>query len=52
VRSIRKLGQWRGDSARFSVSVASLPADATDVAVLVQGTGQTQVMGAAARSIR
>ncbi len=52
VRSIRTLGQWRGDAARFSVSVASLPADATDVAVLVQGTGQTQVMGAATRSIR
>jgi hypothetical protein len=52
VRSIRKLGQWRGDGARFSVLVASLPADATDVAVLVQGTGQTQVMGAATRSIR
>ena len=52
VRSIHKLGQWRGDSARFSVSLASLPADATDVAVLVQGAGQSAIMGAAARSIR
>ena len=52
VRSIHKLGQWRGDSARFSVPLASLPGDATDVAVLVQGAGQSAIMGAAARAIR
>jgi hypothetical protein len=52
VRSIRKLGPWRGDNERFSVPLSSLPADATDVAVLVQGTGQTPIVGAAARSLR
>lgn len=52
VRSIRKLGEWHGERAHFSVPVASLPADATDVAVLVQGAGQAAIMGAAARSIR
>jgi hypothetical protein len=52
VRGIRKLGSWRGDGTRFSTPLASLPADATDVAVLVQGSGQTAIMGAATRSIR
>jgi hypothetical protein len=51
VRGIRKLGSWRSAGARFIVPVASLPADATDVAVLVQGSGQTAIMGAATRSI-
>jgi hypothetical protein len=52
VRSLHNLGQWRGDAARFSVPVASIPADATDVAVLVQGSGQKAIMGAATRSLR
>jgi hypothetical protein len=52
VRDIRKLGAWRGDGARFSVPVGSLPADATDVAVLVQGAGQKAIIGAAARAVR
>jgi len=51
VRSIRKLGPWRGDSARFDVPRVSIPVDATDVAVLVQGTGQKAIVGAAARSL-
>jgi hypothetical protein len=52
VRSIRKLGAWTGGSAKFGVPVGSLPPDATDVAVLVQGVGQTAIVGAAARAIR
>ena len=52
VRSIRKLGAWHGDSARFNVPVSSLPADATDVAELVQATGQKEIIGAAARAVR
>jgi hypothetical protein len=52
VRSIRKLGEWRGDNVRFSVAVGSLPADATDVAVLVQGEGQRAIVGAATRAVR
>lgn len=52
VRSIRKVGTWTGSNAKFGVSVGSLPADATDVAVLVQGAGQKAIVGAAARAIR
>jgi hypothetical protein len=52
VRSIRRLGAWTGDSAKFGVPVASLPADATDVAVLVQAVGQKAIVGAAAQAIR
>ena len=52
VRGIRKLGAWHGDGARFSVPVGSLPADVTDVAVLVQGAGQKAIIGAAARAVR
>lgn len=52
VRGIRKLGVWRGNGARFSLPVGSLPADATDVAVLVQGVGQKAIIGAAARAVR
>lgn len=51
VRSIRKLGPWRGDVARFRVPLSSLPADATDVAVLVQGQGQASIVGAATHSL-
>ena len=52
VRSIRKLGEWRGEGTRFSVPVGSLPADATDVAVLVQEEGQKAIVGAAIRAVR
>jgi len=52
VRSIRKLGAWHGDIARFNVPSGSLPADATDVAVLVQATGQKEIIGAAAMAVR
>jgi hypothetical protein len=52
VRSIRKLGTWSGGNVKFGVPVDSLPADATDVAVLVQGAGQKAIVGAAARALR
>ena len=52
VRSIRKLGVWNGSDAKFAIAVGSLPADATDVAVLVQGVGQKAIVGAAARALR
>jgi hypothetical protein len=52
VRSIRKLGEWSGEVQRFRVSLSSLPADATDVAVLVQGKGQAPIVGAGAHSLR
>lgn len=52
VRSIQYLGHWKGDSASFRVPVATLAPDATDVAVLVQLTGQHQIIGAATRTLR
>ena len=52
VRSIANLGRWTGASAQFSVPVGSVPADATDVAVLVQEAGQKAILGAATHPIR
>jgi hypothetical protein len=52
VRAIRKLGSWKGQVESFSVPVSSLPADATDVAVLVQPFGQAPIIGAAAHPVR
>jgi hypothetical protein len=52
VRAIHRLGPWRGDNARFIVPVTSLPTDATDVAVLVQATGQKAIFGAATHPLR
>jgi hypothetical protein len=51
VRSIRTLGEWQGAAASYKVSAASLPSDATDVAVLVQGHGEGPIVGAAARPL-
>jgi hypothetical protein len=51
VRSIRTLGDWKGASANYKVSVSSLPSDATDVAVLVQSHGTGPIVGAAAQSL-
>jgi hypothetical protein len=47
VRSLRVLGSWRGEAGHFDVPRASLPADATAVAVLVQVAGQGPILGAA-----
>jgi hypothetical protein len=52
VRNIRTLGVWKGQVETFHVSVSSLPPDATDVAVLVQPTGQAPIIGAAAHALR
>jgi len=51
VRSIRTLGEWQGGSAHFDVAVSSLPADATDVAALLQSRGEGPILGAAAQSL-
>ena len=51
VRSIRNLGEWKGATANYKVSVSSLPSDATDVAVLVQSKGTGPIVGAAAKSL-
>jgi hypothetical protein len=52
VRSIRTLGEWKGASENYKVSVSSLPSDATDVAVLVQSRGEGPMVGAASQSLR
>ena len=52
VRSIRTLGEWKGATEHYKVSVSSLPSDATDVAVLVQSRGEGPIVGAAAQSLR
>jgi hypothetical protein len=52
VRAIHTLGRWEGREQSFEAPLSSLPPDATDVAVLVQPTGQAPIIGAAARSLR
>jgi len=52
VRDIRALGPWKGQVQTFHVARSSLPPDATDVAVLVQPSGQGPIIGAAARALR
>ena len=52
VRDIRTLGLWKGQVETFHVSVSSLPPDATNVAVLVQPSGQGPIIGAAAHALR
>jgi hypothetical protein len=52
VRAIGILGPWRGEALSFHVPVSSLPPDATDVAVLVQASGQAPIIGAAAHALR
>ncbi len=52
VRNLRTLGVWKGQAQSFRVPVASLPSDATDVAVLVQPSGQAPIIGAAAHALR
>lgn len=52
VRDIRTLGAWKGQAQSFRVPESSLPPDATDVAVLVQASGQALIIGAAAQALR
>jgi len=52
VREVRTLGSWKGEPKAFRVSVASLPRDATDVAVLIQPSGQGPMVGAAIQPLR
>ena len=52
VRVIRTLGQWDGKAQQFQAGVDSLPADATDVAAIVQSAGQGHIIGAAVRPLR
>ena len=51
VRSVRVLGRWSGEARTFAISTATLPPDATDVAVLVQAVGQESIIGAAVHAL-
>ena len=51
VRRIQTLGGWSGDARSFRLPLASLPPDATDVAVLLQPSGQAPIIGAAAQAL-
>jgi hypothetical protein len=52
VRQVRDLGAWHGESKAFRVPLSSLAHDATDVAVLIQPSGQGPFVGAAAHPLR
>jgi hypothetical protein len=52
VRDVRTLGSSKGQAQSFRVPVSSLPSDATDVAVLVQPSGQAPIIGAGAHAVR
>jgi hypothetical protein len=52
VRAIRSLGRWSGQAQTLHVPLASLPPEATDVAVLVQGADQGPIVGAASIALR
>jgi hypothetical protein len=52
VREIRLLGRWDGRDLQYHSRVDSLPRGSTDVAVLVQPTGQAPIIGAAAIALR
>ena len=52
VRAVVPLGRWNGATQEFHAKLASLPQDATDVAVLVQSPGQGAVVGAATQRVR
>ena len=52
VLALHGLGQWIGNPCDFQLGAGSLPANVTDIAVLVQSAGQGSILGAAARPIR
>ncbi len=47
VRELRTLGRWQGLKQEYRWRISSLPPEATDAAVVVQGLGQAPIIGAA-----
>jgi len=47
VRASYALGSWNGSAHRYTVARSSLPADATEAAVLIQQANQGSILGAA-----
>lgn len=52
VRSLRTLGAYSGSAQALQADVSALPADATDIAVLIQTADHGPIIGAATRSLR
>lgn len=52
VRSFKRLGTWNGKPQRMTASVATLPKDATGVAVILQRKNQGAIAGAARLALR
>ncbi len=50
VVALRELGRWNGKPREFQLSADSLPGNVTDIAVLVQSTGQGSILGAVTRN--
>jgi hypothetical protein len=47
VREFRTLGRWQGLKQEYRWRLSSLPPEATDAAIVVQGLGQAPIIGAA-----
>jgi hypothetical protein len=52
VRSFTRVGKWHGKPQTMNVSLATLPRDATSIAVLLQRPGQGAITGAATLALR
>lgn len=52
VRSFARVGRWNGKPQTMSVPLATLPRDATSIAVLLQRPGQGAIAGAATLALR
>lgn len=52
VRASFVLGAWDGSARRYALAQASIPADATRVAVVLQQSGQRSILGAASYALR
>ena len=52
VRSFKRVGSWSGKPTKMTVPLASIPKDATSLAVLLQRPGQGAVAGAATLKLR
>lgn len=52
VRSFKRVGTWNGGASTLTVPLASLPADATGVAVLLQTPGDGPIAGAGTLALR
>ena len=49
---LHELGRWNGKPREFEMSMSRLPENVTDIAVLIQSTGQGAILGAVAQPIR